>query len=71
MSMSSRGSGPRIGAVKIDVTWLHAVLVGKAINFAGDVACLGVLGFSDVTDDFRARTGGGPHFWGDGRGCVQ
>ena len=40
------------------------MLVGKAINFAGDVACLGVLGFSDVTDDFRARTGGGPQLLG-------
>ena len=40
------------------------MLIGKAVNFAGDVACLGVLGFGDVTDDFRTRTGGGPQLLG-------
>ena len=40
------------------------MLIGKAINFAGDVARLSVLGFGDVTDDFRARTGGGPQLLG-------
>ena len=59
------GSGLRVGAVEdCDVTGLHAVLIGKAVNFAGDVACLGVLGFGNVTDDLRARTGGGPQLLG-------
>ena len=55
------GSGLRVGAVEdSDVTGLHAVFIGKAVNFAGDVACLGVLGFGDVTDNLRTRAGGGP-----------
>ena len=59
------GSGLRVGAVEdCDVTGLHAVLIGKAVNFAGDVACLGVLRLGDVTDDFRARAGGGPQLLG-------
>ena len=59
------GSGLRVGAVEdCDVTGLHAVLIGKAVNFAGDVACLGVFGFGDVTDDFRTRAGGGPQLLG-------
>ena len=59
------GSGLRVGAVEdCDVTGLHAVFIGKAVNFAGDVACLGVLRFGDVTDDFGARTGGGPQLLG-------
>ena len=40
------------------------MLIGKAVNFAGDVACLGVLRLGDVTDDFRARAGGGPQLLG-------
>ena len=60
-----KGSGLRVGAVEdCDVTGLHAVLIGKVVNFAGDVACLGVLGFGNVTDDFRTRTGGGPQLLG-------
>ena len=59
------GSGLRIGAVEDgNVTGLHAVLVRQAVNFTGDEACLGVLGFGNVTDDFRARTGGGPQLLG-------
>ena len=59
------GSGLRVGAVEDgDVTGLHAVLIGKAINFAGDVACLSMLGLGDVTNDLRARTGGGPQLLG-------
>ncbi len=59
------GSGLRVGAVEdCDVTGLHAVLIGKAVNFAGDVACLGVFGFGDVTDNLRTRTGGGPQLLG-------
>ena len=59
------GSGLRVGAVEdCDVTGLHAVLIGKAVNFTGDEACLGVLGFGDVTDNFRARAGGGPQLLG-------
>ena len=40
------------------------MLISKAINFAGDVARLSVLGLGDVTDDLRARTGGGPQLLG-------
>ena len=29
------------------------MLIGKAVNFTGDEACLGVLGFGDVTDNLR------------------
>ena len=66
-----KGSGLRVGAVEdCDVTGLHAVLIGKAINFAGDVACLGVLGFGDVTDNLRTRTGGGPQLLGSTVGVA-
>ena len=59
------GSGLRVGAVEDgNVTGLHAVLVRQAVNFTGDEACLGVLGFGHVTDDFRARAGGGPQLFG-------
>ena len=59
------GSGLRVGAVEDgDVTGLHAVLIGKAVNFAGDVACLGVFRFGDVTDNLRTRAGGGPQLLG-------
>ena len=59
------GSGLRVGAVEdCDVTGLHAVLIGKAVNFPGDVACLGVFGFGDVTDNLRTRAGGGPQLLG-------
>ena len=55
------GSGLRVGTVENrNVTGLHAVLVRQAVNFAGDVACLGVLRFGNVTDNLRARAGGGP-----------
>ena len=40
------------------------MLIGKAVNFAGDVACLSMLGLGDVTDDLRARAGGGPQLLG-------
>ena len=40
------------------------MLIGKAVNFAGDVACLGVLGFGDVTDNLRTGAGGGPQLLG-------
>ena len=45
MSMSSRVRDRALFAIEdCDVTGLHAVLIGKAVNFAGDVACLGVFG---------------------------
>ena len=40
------------------------MLVRQAVNFAGDEACLGVLGFGHVTDNLCARTGGGPQLLG-------
>ena len=40
------------------------MLIGKAVNFAGDVACLSVLGLGDVTNNLCARTGGGPQLLG-------
>ena len=59
------GSGLRVGAVEDgDIARLHAVLVRQAINFAGDEASLGMLGFGNVTDNLRARTGGGPQLLG-------
>ena len=65
------GSGLRVGAVEdCDVTGLHAVLVSKAVNFTGDVACLGVLGFGNVTDDLRTRAGGGPQLLGAAVGVA-
>ena len=66
------GSGLRVGAVEDgDIAGLHAVLVRQAINFAGDEASLGMLGFGNVTDNLRARTGGGPQLLGATVGtCV-